>query len=284
MSELLIHPVTQQFLDGYQKAPTHALLLVGQAGIGKFSLAQRLAEETLGLKDKSFTDYAYGMHLRPEDGKSIGIESVRELEQFLSLKVPRSFKYNRGVIVENAGQLSPEAQNALLKTLEEPPEATIIILTATHEQSLLPTINSRVQTISVQRPEKQRVLAHFEQKFTDANLNQIYAVSSGLPGLMNSLLQEEDHPLAAATEAARKLLGLTTYERLLEVDLLAKDRQLSGDVMYILQQMAHVSLQTAQGASAKKWQSVLSASHDASEALRASAQTKLVLTNLMLQL
>lgn len=284
MSELLLHPATQRSIAGYQKAPSHALLLVGQAGVGKLSLAVCLAEQTLDLGGRKFSDYAYGLHLKPIDGKSIGIESVRDLEHFLSLKVPRPTKFNRAIIIEDADNLTHEAQNALLKTLEEPPEATIIILTASHQQALLPTINSRVQTISVQRPDKQQIMEHFESRFSDLNLKQAYAISSGLPGLMNALLSEENHPLIAATETARTLLGQTSYERLLQVDQLSKDRQHAADVAYILQQMAHLSLQTASGPVAQKWRVILSASHSASEALRSSAQPKLALTNLMLQL
>lgn len=284
MSDLLLHPATQRSINGYQNAPSHALLLVGQAGVGKLSLALSLAERTLGLGDNKFGDYAYGLHVKPDDGKSIGIESVRELEHFLNLKVPRAAKFNRAIIIEDADKLTLEAQNALLKTLEEPPEATIIVLTANHEQTLLPTINSRVQTIYVQRPDKQQIMEYFESKFSDSDLKQTYAISSGLPGLMNALLSEINHPLLTATETARTLLGQNTYERLLQVDQLSKDRQQASDIVYILQQMAHVSLQTASGSVAQKWRSILKASYSAAEALRSSAQPKLVLTNLMLHL
>ncbi len=275
MSSLVVHPVTRQALEGYAKAPSQSLLLVGRAGAGKLSMAQRLAETTLGLEESKYAHYAYSLHVSPEEGKSIGIEAVRQLEQFLSLKVPSSGVYNRAIIIEDADKLTTEAQNALLKTLEEPPQGTIIILTASHEQSLLPTINSRVQSITVQRPDKQQLVQHFQQDFEDTDINKAYAISGGLPGLMQSLLGEEDHPLMRATETARTLLRQTTYERLLQVDQLAKDKQLTTDIAYIMQQMAHVSLQTANGQSAKKWQSILKASHAASEALRASAQPKL---------
>lgn len=261
------------------------MLLTGSSGAGKGSLALQLAEQTLDLADKSFADYAYGLHISPEkEGGSIGIEEIRNLEQFLSLKVPRNVIFNRGIIIENADRLTTEAQNALLKTLEEPPEGTIIILTAPHEKTLLPTIVSRVQTVPVQRPEKNKVVDHFRQSFPDASIDPIYAISSGLPGLMHSLLEEGDHPLLKATEVARRVLQQSTYERLLQVDVLAKDKQLASDTVYILQQMAHVSLQSATGATAKKWQTVLKASHEASDSLRSNAQSKLVLTNLMLHL
>ena len=106
--------------------------------------------------------------------------------------------------------------------------------------------------------------------------------SGGLPGLMSALLGQEEHPLLLATQRARQLLSQSAYERLLAVDDLAKQRPLALDVAFIFQQMAHVSLQTATGEAAAKWQAILKAGYQAAEALNVSAQPKLALTNLML--
>ena len=77
--------------------------------------------------------------------KSIGINQVKELKIWLALK-PYQANYKLAVIWQ-AQKLTTEAQNALLKTLEEPPESSIIILAATNYQLLLPTIVSRCQLI-----------------------------------------------------------------------------------------------------------------------------------------
>lgn len=284
MNDLLIHPITQRSIDGVIKSPPHALLLIGPSDIGKLSLAIGIAEQTLKIQRNKFADYAYKMHIQPEDGKAISIESVRLLEHFLALKVPRDNSFNRAVIVEDADLLTHEAQNALLKTLEEPPQSTIIIMTASHQESLLPTIISRVQAISVQKPIKSELYDKFLSDYNQKDVDQAYAVSAGLPGLMQAILKDEDHALNDATQTARDILSMNSYQRLLKVDELAKDKTKAKDVIYILQQMAHISLQTAQGDSAGKWQRIQSASYSASEALRASGQPKLVLTNLMLQL
>lgn len=284
MTNLIIHPITKRSVDGIIKSPPHALLLIGPSGTGKASLAVNIAENILELEGTSLSDYAYSMHIKPEDGKAISIDSVRELEKFLSLKVPRDKTYNRAIVIEDADTLTHEAQNALLKTLEEPPQKTILILTASHLESLLPTIISRVQAISVQKPVKSDLNNLFSQEFKQEDIDKAYAVSAGLPGLMQAVLSQEDHPLKDATDQARSILGMNTYQRLLKVDELAKDKALAKDIIYILQQMAHISLQSAQGDAARKWQRIQSASHNASDALLASGQPKLVLTNLMLHL
>jgi len=90
--------------------------------------------------------------------------------------------------------------------------------------------------------------------------------------------------LLKATETARQLLRQSVYERLLEVDSLAKDRSQAQDVCYILQQMAQAALQTASGPVARKWQLVLATSYRAQEALLQSTNPKLTITNLLLHL
>ncbi len=231
--------------------------------------------------------HPYALIIEPEEpGKAIGIEAVRQLEQFLALKVPGKAKeHDRAVVLENAHLLTLQAQNALLKTLEEPPAGTVLILTVNHGQGVLPTIRSRAQAVTVERLEKQVLEDYFGGRgFDNQAIGRAYAISGGLPGLMHALLNESEHPLLEATEKARQLLSQTAYERLAMVDALAKDRTLAMDVAMILQQMARISLQTATGKAAKKWQSVLEAGYEAAEALAANAQPKLALTKLMLSL
>jgi len=83
---------------------------------------------------------------------SIGIAAIRELKQKIFLKPYKSEQ--KAVLIEDAQTLTIEAQNALLKTLEEPPNHTIIILLADNPDSLLPTILSRTQLITTKSPIK----------------------------------------------------------------------------------------------------------------------------------
>jgi DNA polymerase-3 subunit delta' len=285
VKELVLNPLTRQQLEAFTAQPSHALMLVGPTGSGKHTLAAALAETVLNIPKGGFTDHPYALLIAPEDGKAIGIEAARQLEQFLSLKVPGKNTYDRVIIVEDAHLLTIEAQNALLKRLEEPPEGTVLILTVSHEQTVLPTIRSRAQSIPVGRLDRDSLESYFaDQNFDEAAIKKAYAISGGLPGLMHALLHESDHPLVAATEKARELLSGSSYERLTMVDELAKQKALAFDITVILQQMARLSLQTASGQTSQKWQRVLTASYEAGEALAGNAQPKLVLTKLMVSL
>ncbi len=80
--------------------------------------------------------------LLPEKGRvTVGVEAVEALQSLLSLRSVEG--RGTAVLVPGAEALTPQAQNALLKTLEEPPPGTALVLTAAAPRSLLPTLRSR---------------------------------------------------------------------------------------------------------------------------------------------
>jgi hypothetical protein len=91
-------------------------------------------------------------HIAPLDQKSfvsekaIGIEDIRIIQEKLSLAPVRG--KTKALILYNADTMSSAAQNALLKTLEEPPNNTIIILVAASKEGFLPTVHSRCTLIT----------------------------------------------------------------------------------------------------------------------------------------
>jgi DNA polymerase-3 subunit delta' len=109
------------------------------------------------------------------------LEQVRQIAQFLSrppLEAPRAV-----VVLEAAETMAEAAANGLLKTLEEPGQATIILL-APGPQTLLPTLVSRCQTIPFQRLTGEAMAAVLEQQGQAAVLGQpqILAMAQGSPG------------------------------------------------------------------------------------------------------
>ena len=85
--------------------------------------------------------------------QSIGIEVIKQIHKKVFLKPIKSA--HKLVIIEDAHLLTPEAQNALLKVLEEPPANTLIFLGTETKEALLPTILSRCQIIILEEEKKQ---------------------------------------------------------------------------------------------------------------------------------
>ncbi len=120
----------------------HSLLIVHGNSQKRYEKGLQLAENFLGKFPVNHPDF-----FLLEDPKSIKINHIRQLQHQLALK-PYSAPLKVAFINE-ADKLTLPAQHALLKTLEEPPEASVIILTAPHKEVLLPTIVSRCQIIQI---------------------------------------------------------------------------------------------------------------------------------------
>ncbi len=161
----------------------HALLFAGIAGIGKGAAALRFA---MACNCRSADDTAEGSppealpfcgacaacrkigagahpdihHVRPA-GAAIRIDQIRALCEQLAMK-PYEARH-RFAILSDAHTLNAEAANALLKVLEEPPDRTILILTAIQASDLLPTILSRCQPVRF-HPIPRRTLADHLQR------------------------------------------------------------------------------------------------------------------------
>lgn len=93
---------------------------------------------------------------------SIGISEIRNFQKTLLLKPLKSQK--KLAIMHNAENLTPEAQNALLKTLEEPPDNTIIVLSTPRLESILPTVCSRCTILDLM--DKMPQVEESVEKFT----------------------------------------------------------------------------------------------------------------------
>lgn len=150
--KLLLHDRTKKQLQDFLKNPSHGLLISGSAGSGKRTLAEYLSAELIGVTMDRLSDYPYYVVIaKPSDKQEIPIEAVRQLISSLKLNPAISNKgiVKRVVLISDAQLLSEEAQNALLKLLEEPPQSTIFIFTVPTDKSVLPTIVSRLQKLAI---------------------------------------------------------------------------------------------------------------------------------------
>ena len=101
------------------------------------------------------------MLLDSEDGKSIKIEQIRYMQEKIAEKPITSNK--KIYIIDNSDTMTKEAQNCLLKTLEEPPEYAVIILLVSNENNILNTIKSRCTKILFNPLSKEELLYYLNQ-------------------------------------------------------------------------------------------------------------------------
>ncbi len=136
---------------------SQSYLFVGTEGIGKLLIAKAFAKKILCLEQekksncqcKSCGCFLGGNHpdyfVVNENGETIKIEQIREIT---SKVIEAPIISNRKVyIINDCDKMTVEAQNCLLKTLEEPPEFAVMILISANENTILNTIKSRCMTI-----------------------------------------------------------------------------------------------------------------------------------------
>lgn len=225
--KLLLHSQTDKKVESFIAHPSHGLALVGEEGAGKGYLASVVASKLLGVPLEKLSSNPYVMHLESQNF-AVGIENIRELQKFLSLTVPGAGKIRRVIILEYLDLLGHEGQNALLKTLEEPPEDTVLIVTFAKADRVLPTLHSRLQTIKV-LPVDQTAANTF---YGGKDVQKPFLVSAGNVGLLSAMLgEDEQHKLVTGIGEAKRLLRMTRYERMLEVDKLTKSKTMEITVL-----------------------------------------------------
>jgi DNA polymerase-3 subunit delta' len=192
----------------------HAWMLSGPQGVGKTTLAWRYARWMLaGMPatepplfvppgDPVFQRVAAGAHadlraLSPNTGEKgkkviIRVEEVRELTRFLAM-TPAEGGW-RVVIVEQVEAMNEQAQNALLKTLEEPPPRAVLVLTSWAPDRLLPTIRSRVRRLDLfplEAPELSGLLGDWLPDMAEADRASLAGLAAGSPGRALALAEGE---------------------------------------------------------------------------------------------
>lgn len=195
----------------------HAILLTGAEGIGKQAFAAWLARSV--LCDQSGAALGYcgvcascalanaGTHpdllwVQPEEGKQqIAIDQVRAANERLA-----TTSYRQGykvAIVEPAHQMTVAAANGVLKTLEEPPPRSLLILITSRPSALPPTVRSRCQKVAVTRPERAAALEWLRAKVGDNVDPAVLDFAGGGPLLALQYVQAD---FAALDDGMRKAL------------------------------------------------------------------------------
>jgi DNA polymerase-3 subunit delta' len=193
---------------------SHAYLITGPAHVGKMAVATALAQQLNCLGDETpcgSCEQCMRIHRRVhtdvkvipidvtgvlhENGKPRTVITIEQAKEVLHDASLQPFEGKRKVFIfEDADRLSEEASNALLKTLEEPPDQVVIVLLASGADAVLPTISSRCQMLSL-RPVPWPVLAKSLVErlgLDDAQALQIARTSGGRPGVAMRMATDEE--------------------------------------------------------------------------------------------
>ena len=261
MWSVIGHDWAVELLERSIRADTtsHAYLIVGPAQVGKTTLAKAFARALLCQGEDRPCSACRACQLVQADrhpdvslvlpeGARIKIEAIRGLQQMLSLS-PVEGDY-RICIIRQMDVATPSAANCLLKTLEEPPQRVILILTANGIESLLPTIVSRCQVLSLRAVAMERIVAALHERGIEREHARLLAgLAQGRVGWAIEASQDE-RVLARREQVLEKLLSLEdgSYQaRFSWADQLSREPDRVPAVLNVLSSWWHDVLVLASG-------------------------------------
>lgn len=164
-----------------QNKLSHSYLFVGIQGIGKKMIATEFAKMILCLDDNKYCNHCkscieFDTNNNPDfvlispDENNIKIEQIRDIQKRIQEKPIISEK--KVYIIDNADLMTTEAQNCLLKTLEEPPEFAVIILIGSNSNTFLPTIKSRCTIMNFNKISDEEMTKYLREKCDVKNIDQ----------------------------------------------------------------------------------------------------------------
>jgi DNA polymerase-3 subunit delta' len=227
----------------------HAYLITGPPGIGRRTLAVRIAQSlncphppAAGIACRTCRTCQQIERMQHPDlsivaaeegSRTIKIEQVRALQQGISL-APYEAPYRIALLL-NFEQSSPNAANALLKLLEEPPSKVIILMTALDAESLLPTIVSRCERILLRtlslETTAQGLQAKWEIPAEDAIA--LSHISDGRPGYAFKLHQNSEFAKQRTgwLDDHQSMLKANRVARFQYAETLSKDKETLLEVL-----------------------------------------------------
>jgi DNA polymerase III subunit delta' len=178
----------------------HAYLISGPVGSGKREVAAELASTVNGTDaDEVFSSKAREIFVAEPESKSrrILIEQIRELEHGLQMRGSEGRR--KVAIIAEADRLQPQAANAFLKTLEEPPGNSLLLLLSALPEALPDTIISRCISIplsangeEMEMPERRELVELLRRaaREKDWNVQQAYKLGQGLQSLLGGIKEQ----------------------------------------------------------------------------------------------
>ena len=218
--------VSNVFISG--KIP-HAILIEGDGGFGKTVLARHICRAILCEGEERPCGACSGCRLfengnHPDidfiepvkDRKSISVDRVREIIDTAAIIPQKSAR--RVFLIDNAEQMTVQAQNALLKILEEPPESVVFVLTCPSRAALLQTVVSRCTVLTLCSPDLQTATEYIlaNTKYSQDEIQMAYKSARGSIGAALNILKHKSASAADATarEFADIMQNGSQYEML----------------------------------------------------------------------
>ena len=219
---------------------SHSYLFLGTSGIGKKMIAKEFAKMILCESEEKYCNHCkscieFDSNNNPDfsliepDGTSIKIEQIRQIQKKI-IEAPIISK-NKVYIIDDANLMTTEAQNCLLKTLEEPPEFVTIILIGSKESSFLSTIKSRCTIIKFQEIENEEIKEYLSINYGINNISEeMLEIFGGSIGKAEDL-KDKQELYTSIIKIIENIKLLELPDVLKKADIIYKSQEDKNDIL-----------------------------------------------------
>lgn len=223
-----------------QNKYSHSYIFLGTEGIGKKLIAKEFAKMILCLGEEKYCNTCkscleFLSNNNPDfyeiipDGNNIKIEQIREMQKKV-VEQPIISK-NKVYIIDNADLMTREAQNCLLKTLEEPPEFVTIILICSNESNFLSTIKSRCTILRFENIEPSKIEKYLKEKFGIQEVpKSIIEAANGSIGKAE-LLKDKQELYIAIDTVLENIEKMDLIDTLKNADIIYKSQDEKNEIL-----------------------------------------------------
>lgn len=243
--DLIGHGWAVRFLEEHLEAGAlhHAYLITGPDAVGKRTLALRLAQALTCqqggvapcLQCRACQRLENGQHpdLHLVEAESVGgtlkVDQIRQLQRQISLAPYEGGR--RVVILLRLQEMSQQAGNALLKTVEEPPPQVVMVMTARSPEAVLPTLVSRCELLPLRPVPQEELVAGLKLRVEPERAELLGALAAGRPGVALAMLDDEGALEARNLEIEQmyRLLAAPRADRFVYANKMNPGRDLSRE-------------------------------------------------------
>ena len=268
---------------------SHSYLFIGTDGIGKKMIASEFAKMILCLdKNNKYCNNCkscieFDTNNNPDfkiikpDGNSIKIEQIREIQDKIAEKQIISNK--KAYIIDDADKMTQEAQNCLLKTLEEPPEYAIIILIGSNETAFLSTIKSRCIILHFKKIKDEEIAEFIREKYQIEidNQNLLKAAQGSIGKAIQ--IKEDEEIYSKIDEIISNLENADNIDILKMAEIIYKSKDKIND---ILEYMNIIFIDIAK--KSNKYANCINIVEDAKKRLQSNVNFDMCIDNMLLNL
>jgi hypothetical protein len=205
--KLALSSKTINAIDGYVKSPYVSLIVNGGIGYG----VNEVLDYIIDLLTKGKAD---PLHIKQIDKgeESITIDEIRQLKMSLKLKNVSSKDSKRLIVIRNAENITLEAQNSLLKLLEDSPKETLFLFGTQSIEKLINTVISRSQILDIIKPSIKEVCQYYDMP--KEKISSIYLMCDGRPGFIDQSINNQDSEIKSTFEIAKVFIRSSSFDRL----------------------------------------------------------------------